>query len=364
MEMKVITLNHVASSAGVSAITASRALNGTGYVSPETRAKVQAAAELLKYTPNLVARRMKGVRSNVLGVFVNHFQSPVMHELMATISLAVRRAGLDLIIYDTPDTFCQGGLNSTARMMYGMCDGLLLVMPRLEERYLAVLESESRPTVLVNYIASPTTLPVVQGENRKASARATTHLLELGHRRIGFIGGSHHTGQSAARRAGYLDAMGAAGIAVSPQWIVDGAFDRASGYSCAAGLLDLPEAPTALFCANDDMAFGAMDAIRARGLRIPEDVSVVGYDDMLASRHTTPPLTTLRQPLDQIGDRAVAELVRRMQGGERDASVCEFPTELIVRGSTGVCRPDAPMAPAAAKKSAKVQQTARLAGAR
>lgn len=328
------TLEEVARTAGVSVITASRALRGVGYVAEATRQKVVEAATRLDYAPDMLAQRMRGGSSQLIGVFVNGFASMVMHELLSSIDIEARRLGFDLMVFNSR-TFDDPGRASTSDMVRKLCDGLLIVFPNNEDGLLAKLERIHARCVLINFAARPIDLPVVIGANRPAARRATEYLLSLGHRRIAFIAGSSYTGQSQERQQGYEEAMRAAGIEVRPEWIGHGNFDQPTGQAAAEALLALPERPTAIFAGNDEMAFGAMDAIAAAGLRIPEDISVVGFDDIHTANFVHPRLTTLHHPSKEIAERAVAELVGMIQHGTLGASRIELPTRLVVRESTG-----------------------------
>lgn len=333
------TLTEVAKAAGVSVITASRAIRGLGYVSEATRLRVMEAAQLLNYTPDMLAKRMRGDSGNLIGVFINNFGSVVMHELIRAISIEARRLGFDLVVFHA-QSFNEPGRAATSEMLRKLCDGLLLVLPNTFDHYLDVLEKDRFPCVLVNFSARKMNLPVVVSDNRNGARKAVDHLLSLGHRRIGFIAGTPFTGQSAERQKGYVDALCAAGVDIDPALIVEGNFNQISGFSAAESLLSLVHPPTAIFAANDEMAFGAMDAIRTRGLSVPEDISLVGYDDIPAARYVYPTLTTLRQPFEEMGIRAVVELVELIRGKEVGPDRVEFTAEMIVRGSTGPVRRD------------------------
>lgn len=333
MKTPPVTLITIAEKAGVSVMTVSRALNDEGSVAAKTREKVRRIAAELGYSPNLSAKMMKGSRTNVIGILVNDLQSAVINEIIGAVSSAVRKLEMDLVIYNSigdSDNAPSRGLGS---MLQGLCDGLLLILPRISDTHLRQLEQRGLPVVLVNYWR-PTDLPVVRGGNSDAAAAATRHLLQLGHRRIGFIAGSAFTGQSQERQHGYESALRGAGIEVDPKLIAAGDFGRRSGYEAASALLTAEDAPTAIFAANDEMAFGAIDAVRACGLQMPQDVSVVGFDDIPAAAHVHPALTTVRQPLAAISEAAVRELLVRITGAGGERQRVEFPSELVLRDST------------------------------
>lgn len=331
---KASKLSEVAAIAGVSPITASRAIRGVGYVSEAARERIMAAVEQLNYTPDMLARRMRGDKSKLIGVFVNNYGSQVVHEVITAISQEARSRGYDILLFNA-ERFDGPGRAVTVDMLGKLCDGLLLLMPHREDGFLAVAERRRLPCVFVNFEARAMQLPVVSVENRKGARQAVEHLLGLGHRRIAFIAGTNGTGQSGEREAGYLEALSAAGIAHDPALIVGGAFMHTGGYAAAEQLLALPYPPTAIFAANDEMAFGAIDAIHSKGLSVPKNVSVIGFDDISTSSHVFPPLTTMRQPLADLCASAVGELVSLIGGAEVEAKKITFPMELVVRGSTG-----------------------------
>lgn len=327
-------LSEVAKLAGVSPITASRAIRGVGYVSETARARIMEAAAKLDYTPDPLARRMRGDKSNLIGVFVNNYGSLVLHELIKAISHEARCKGYDLIVFNA-ESFDRPGRMQTSDLLSKLCDGLLLLLPSATDGYLDIVDKRSFPCVLVNFDARDMKVPIIATENRAGARIAVEHLLSLGHRRIGFVAGSSGTGQSAQRQLGYADALAAAGLAVDPALMVAGAFIQSGGYAATEQLLALDDVPSAIFCANDEMAFGAIDAVNRHGLRVPDDISIIGFDDIPTSSAVFPALTTMRQPFAAMADRAVSEVVELIQGREASAARIPFPTEIVIRNSTG-----------------------------
>lgn len=330
---KRATLTEVAEKAGVSAITASRALRGQSHVAAATRKKVLAAAAELNYTPDVVAQTMRGSSSKLIGVFMVGFRSMVLHDLLVGIENEAHRMGYDLIVVNV--AIYDNGRTAGADVTLKLCDGVIWLLPNGEHSLMAKLETGQLPCVLVNFAARQVALPVVIGANHAGACELVNHLIKLGHRRIAFVGGALHTGQSMERQRGYEEALRNAGIPLRQEYLASGNFVFDSGLNAARSLLALPERPTAIFCANDDMAFGALQAAAELGLRIPADISIAGFDDVPAASAVTPALTTVRQPLDAIGGRAVDELVALIGGRTRHVSKIELPTRLVVRESTG-----------------------------
>ena len=344
------TLSEVARLAGVSPITASRAIRGKGYVSEAARARIMEAAAQLNYTPDMLARRMRGDRSKLLGVFVNNYGPVVMHEIIRTISERARALGYDLLLFNA-ERFDSPARSGTCDMLTKLCDGVVLVMPTADDAFLATIERQQLACVLIGFDARQLAVPTIVPDNRGGARTAVEHLLALGHRRIAFIAGNPATGQSGQRQQGYVDAMQAAGLEVDPALVVDGAFVQPGGFAATGRLLDLPAPPTAIFAANDEMAFGAIDAINSRGLKVPQDISVVGFDDIPTAGYVFPRLTTIHQPFDAMAERAVAELVALIEGAAPAAARIVFPTSLARRDSTAAAEVAAVKAgPAPAKR--------------
>lgn len=332
---KASKLSEVAELAGVSPITASRAIRGVGYVSEAARARIMEAAASLNYTPDMLARRMRGDKSKLIGVFVNNYGSVVLHEIIRTISADARPKGYDLIVFNA-ERFDRPERAQTCDMLSKLCDGVLVLLPSFNDRYLETIDQQRFPCVLVNFEARTMHVPVVAVENRIGSRIAVEHLIALGHRRIGFIAGTAGTGQSAERQKGYVEALAGAGIGFDEALCVQGAFTQTSGYSATEQLLAMSEPPTAIFAANDEMAFGAIDAVSSKGLRVPADISVIGFDDITVSQNYAPALTTMRQPREELGRVATEMLINILEAtvSAPEPAHVVLASELIVREST------------------------------
>ena len=335
------TVHDLAEHAGVSAMTVSRALSGNGYVAKSTREKVLAAAEVLGYVPNISAKVLKRTRTNVLGMLVTELRSPHIAQVISAVSAATQRAGQDLFICLTAADPTGQSPMAIKHLMSGICDGLIMALPKMPQATLEMIERSGLPAVLLDYAKGSTQMAVVRGDNYDSSRAAVEHLLGLGHRRIAFLAGSGFTGQSPERERGYADALRDAGIDIDPTLIAQGEFHQGCGFERSMALLALPRPPTAVFAANDEMALGVMDAARASGLRVPDDLSIIGFDDIPTASLMQPGLTTIRQATDDIADAAVRTLMRQIDTRTMSSERIEFPSRLIVRGSTGPLNPAA-----------------------
>lgn len=341
-----VTIQDVARRAGVSVTTVSSALNNSGRVADKTRDKVLKAARELGYVASLSARSLKGGRTNVVGVVLGELRSPVFAELAASASDAARAAGMDTLLYTTNYDRVRER-NSVASLIDGLVDGLLIMLPKESEHDLELLSRSRVPVVLVNYHAPDPNVTVVGGDNYHGARAAVRHLIALGHRRVAFISGNADSGQSPERQRGYHDELVNAGLSPDPALVRGGDWSEQGGYRETSALLDLPDPPTAVFTANDHTAFGAINAVKARGLRVPEDLSVIGFDDIPSSQHIDPPLTTVRHPFGDIAQVAVKHLLDLIDGKAGPRQRIELPSDLIVRASTGPAptRPDRPDRP-------------------
>ena len=328
-------MNDIARLAGVSKMTVSKALNNQPGVSRETSLKIHQIAKNLNYTPHHAARKLAGGKTNIIGIVVPSMNSSFMSDVVHGIGVVLEQAGLDLLLFTDHVKHHQDRMFFARR---GLVDGLLLIVPRSLERYNQTHIRDSLPLVVIEPITKNIDIPVVSSENYLSSRKAIEHLLELGHTRIGMIGGEVRVKSSHIRLQAYKDALKVAGIAINEDLIRSGDFTQLRGFAATNELLDLEEPPTAIFAANDLAAFGAYDAIKHRGLRIPDDISVIGFDDIFQASQVFPSLTTVRQPASEMGMAGTRLLLSMIQGLEPATNHLELPTELIVRSSTAVVR--------------------------
>lgn len=325
-------IDDLAELSGVSRATVSRVLNG-GSVSEKTRRRVEAVLGETNYRPNLAARSLASGRSNVVGVVMHidpHllFQDPYFGSLMQGMStaLADRSAGMMLWLGNRSKEETLGTILSM-----GILEGVVVTANGLDDPLVDGLLASSLPTVLVGHRKADRSASYVDVDNVHAADAMTAHLISIGRRRIGYITGAPRNVAAVDRLAGYRRAMQRAGLATD-DLVVEGDFNAASGVTCAARLLDT--GVDAIFAANDSTALGALETIRGRGLRVPEDVALAGFDDLEFAVQLDPPLTTVRQGVRQQGEEAVSNLFQLIEDPTGSPRRVLLPTELVIRQST------------------------------
>ncbi|ACU37364.1 LacI family DNA-binding transcriptional regulator [Actinosynnema pretiosum subsp. pretiosum] len=327
--MSRVTIAQVAAEAGTSAMTVSNVLNNRPGASGATRERVLAAARRLGYRPNLAARHLRGGRTGLVGVLTHDLTSQYALEIVRGIADELAVAQREVLISAT----YQDAHRETERiglLTGGLVDALLLVAPVLDADALALLADTAPrcPTVVVDPRAFDIAPPTVAVDNYGGSRAATEHLIGLGHTRIAHVCGHPGFESSAERLRGYRDAVRLAGLPTDE--VPDGAFSHEWGFHAGAELAERADPPTAVVAASDLIALGVIDAARARGLSVPADLSVVGFDDLPLAAQLFPGLTTVRQPLHDMGVTAVRMLTDRPDS-PRDV---RMDTTLITRGTT------------------------------
>jgi LacI family transcriptional regulator len=327
-----VTIIDVAAQAGVSFGTVSRVINNDIHVKKETRERVLQTMERLGFVVNRQARSLAGGRSNSIGVLVPDLGTGYIGEIIRGIDAELSLTNLDLILYTTHRTASKES-NYVANLATGMVDGLLLVLPRSPADFIGNLTQRKFPFVLIDHQGTGRDCPAVGATNWQGAFNATEYLVKLGHTRIGFITGSMDLGCAIDRLDGYRSALRTHHVAEAPELIFEGDFFQPDGYAGASVLLDLPVPPTAIFASNDVMAMGVMDAVRNRGLRIPDDISIIGFDNIPQSELVRPALTTVSQPLEKMGRVATQMLLDLLKNPKKVAERIELPTELVARES-------------------------------
>jgi LacI family transcriptional regulator len=330
-----VTIREIADLAGVSVATVSRVMNGRDDVAPETRELVQRIVRERGYSTNRSARGLSAGRTGLIGATVPLVHPAYFSFILSGAAEALYERDMRLVLCPTQHEHDRE-VSLLERMMHGTTDGGLLILPQESGEELEHLLEHGYSFVVVDpLLPLNDRIPAVSAAHSAGAVLAVEHLLSLGHRRIGAITGPRGWIATEERVRGYHAALGAAGLLAEPELVVESPFfEIESGRAAARRLLDLHEPPTAIFAFNDNIAIGALQAARERGLRLPEDLSVVGFDDVEAAEIVTPMLTTIRQPLAEMGRMAVSLLERLIEGQRIDVLHVELRTQLIVRGST------------------------------
>jgi LacI family transcriptional regulator, repressor for deo operon, udp, cdd, tsx, nupC, and nupG len=331
------TIHDVAAKAGVSTATVSRALRGLPHVSDDTRLRVEAVARELNYVVSVAASGLASGRTKTIGVAAPFLSRWFFGEVLDGIEDVLRGDDMDALLYNL------GSASRRSRFfgdlpMRRRVDGLIVLSLPLSSDELAALRPLAMPVVVVGLHAEG--FSSVRIDDIAAATSATQYLIDLGHRRIAMLGDSRYETiafrNSAERRHGYRMALLDSGLVPDPALDVSGPFGLTGGSSAMADLLNLADPPTAVFAAFDEMAFGAIQAITGLGLRVPEDVSVIGVDDHEMSEIMN--LTTIRQPVHEQGRSAARLLLEMLDESRQEPIDLVLPTELIVRGSAGPVR--------------------------
>jgi LacI family transcriptional regulator len=342
------TLATIAAVAGVSVSTVSKVVNGRRDVAAGTRLRIQEVLDELAYVP----RRGESPQTSRVALL---FHGPLMMyslEILEGVVSAANEAGVDVVVART-DIAPHRAAQLIRERAVNDWQAVIAITTAASE--LSVLSRTHVPTVVIDPVGAPQADVISVGSTNFAGGlTATQHLLDLGHRRIAYIGGTASAACNQARLQGFRGAMEAAGASVPKRYERNGEFRYEDGLAEGAALLDLPVPPTGIFSANDEMALGILEAARARGIRVPQDLSIVGFDDTEVARVSAPPLTTVAQPLRRMGTVALRTALQLGAGDRVDSHHVELATELIVRGSTAPL----PMKLTAANNSRRRTRTA------
>jgi LacI family transcriptional regulator len=327
-----VTLKLVAREAGVSASTVSRIINRTVNVSDQLRLSVEAAIAKFNFRPNAAARGLALGRTLTIGVISQAMDSPFYGEGLRAIERRLQPLGY-APLFMSGNWQEQEEIRCMEELINRGVDGIIMFAGCLSD---SALKSYARkvPIVVTGRLLRAKGLVSMQVDDRNGAGLATRHLLELGHRRIAFVAGSKNHPDANERLGGYKGALAAAGIGFDPQLVVAGDFHEEGGMRAVYQLMDSRVEFTAMFCVNDQTAYGACLALFRRGKRVPEDISVVGFDDLPASTYRVPPLTSVRQSVQQLGECS-AEAILQLIAGRRP-QISLPAVELVVRESTGV----------------------------
>lgn len=336
-----LTLEDIGRLAGVSRSTVSRVINGQASVSPDVRARVEEVIQRTGYAPNVAARSLVSGRTGVIGLVIPSrvhalFEDPYFGRLIQGVTAASNDLGktLSLFLFQTEEE--ETALYPrvvTSRFL----DGLIITATRMSDPLLARISQDEIPIVMVGR-PDVEGMSYVDADNHGGALLAATHLCSLGYERIGLIGAPTTTTAGVDRLNGFVEGLAMCGRALHPDLRIDGDFSETSGHHAMERLLE--QQPDAVFAASDTMAIGALRALRERGVRVPQDVAVMGFDGLTASETTVPGLTTIRQPVTETGSHAVRMLDDLVSGATPSPQVKVMPVELVVRDSCGAVYQD------------------------
>jgi LacI family transcriptional regulator len=332
------TLKQLADHLNLSMPTVSRALNGYTDISEVTRRRVIEAARAMGYRPHPIAQQLRRQRTDTVGLIMpgarGQFAAPFFLDFLDSVGVALREVGLDLLLAAAPPG--PEEMEIYRRWVEGRrIDGLIVARTRVHDERVLYLLEQGVPFVCHGRAGSAESFPYLDLDSRAGFFKATEYLVGLGHTRLGFIGAPSELQFSHHRQAGFREALAVHGLTCPDEWVRTGDLSETSGYIAARSLLSQSGRPTALLCANDAMALGAVYAAQQLGLEVGTDVSVVGYDDLPVARFVSPPLTTLRQPTREAGRRVVELLISHMAGAPAETLQEVWQPELVVRASTG-----------------------------
>lgn len=324
-----VTIRDVAAKAGVSVATVSRVLNHTGPVRQSTSERVLAVAEDLHYVPHAGARSLSMRSTNTIGVVLPEMHGEFFSEVIRGIDLMARQSGYHLLVSGSHSECAE--MRAVLQVLRGRVDGLILMSPDLDPTKLLADLPYGLPVVMLN--ASVPEHPSIIIDNAGGARAVVDHLFALGHRRIAFICGPEDNADAAERKRGYRDAMRDAGLQPDQSLEFEGRFTEESGYEAAKKIVASSPRATAVFSSNDSMAIGALSALSESGVRVPADMAMVGFDDIPIARFLSPPLTTVKVPIAELGRSGLRLLLDSSQ--QTSSKPSKLETTLIVRRSCG-----------------------------
>ena len=312
------TIKDVAKMAGVSTTTVSHVINKTRFVAKETEEAVMQAIKSLKYSPSAVARSLKVNTTKSIGMIVTTSESPYFAEIIHAVEDHCYRQGYSLFLCNTQND-PEKIKNHVEMLTKKRVDGLLVMCSEYTQHSLDVLSGfSSVPMVVMDWGPNADT-DIIEDNSFNGGYIATKHLIDCGHKAIGLIAGEFDKTTARTRYEGFVKAMNEANLPIHENWIMEGFFEPEDGYECMNKILVQDNLPTAVFCCNDVMALGAISAITEKGLRVPDDISIIGYDNIHSSRFYAPPLTTIHQSKSRLGAQAVNLLFERIANKDNDS---------------------------------------------
>jgi LacI family transcriptional regulator len=326
-------MKDVARLAGVSTSTVSHVVNNSRFVSDEIRERILKAVADLNYSPSALARSLKINQTRTLGMIVTTSNNPFFAEVVAGVERICYQRGYTLVLCNTEGDPARLS-HSLEALLQKRIDGLLLMCTEARSASAEVFgRHPAVPIVVMDWGPLNSKADRIQDNSALGGYLATRHLIEQGHRKIGLITGPLDKLPAQSRQHGYRQALDEAGIVFQPEYIVEGDFEFAGGITAMQQLLSLSEHPTAVFAGNDVSAVGVYQALYRAGLSVPQDISVIGYDDIELARYLTPPLTTIHQPQEELCRKAVDTLLERIQGADDEPRLITLEPTLIQRES-------------------------------
>lgn len=327
------TIKDVARLAGVSTTTVSHVINKTRFVAEATQIKVNEAVSQLKYSPSAVARSLKCNSTRTIGMLVTQSTNPFFSEVIDGVESYCYRQGYTLVLCNT------GGIYEKQRDYIRMLaekrvDGILVMCSDLTEELLGMLDSYSEiPKVIMDWGPESSQADKIIDNSEEGGYLATKYLIQHGHTAIGCLSGHFNKAACKERITGFRRAMSEANLEVNEDWILEGNFECDTAVIAADTILAMDNKPSAIFCFNDTMALGLMSRLQQRGINIPEDMSIIGYDNIEISEYFSPPLTTIHQPKRRVGKNAFEILLQRIKNKEHERRVFEMHPEIVERSS-------------------------------
>ncbi len=330
----MVTIKDVAREAGVSIATVSRVFNNVGPVDEKTRSRVRQVARRLKYVPNALGRSLSTQKTDAIGLLLPDLFGEFFSEVLRGSDQTAQQSHYHLVVSSSHNN--KQGIQAALTMMRGRVDGLVIMSPHIDAETLNENLPHSLPVVLLNCYVQSDKFDALNIDNYGGAFAMTQHLLSHGHRRIAIIKGTEQNFDAAERLRGYRDAMRQFGGELDERLELSGVFSESSGYDAAIQLLNLSPRPTALFASNDSMAIGALSALREKGIQVPEDIALAGFDDVPIASFLTPTLSSVQVGIHQLGVRAIETLLHAVR--HKNTHVKQqvvLPTKLSLRESCG-----------------------------
>ncbi|UXI02506.1 HTH-type transcriptional repressor PurR [Photobacterium sp. TY1-4] len=327
------TIKDVARLAGVSTTTVSHVINKTRFVAEATQKKVLAAVDELNYAPSAVARSLKCNTTRTIGMLVTKSTNPFFAEVVHGVEEYCYGEGYTLILCNT-----EGNLEKQRDYLRMLAekrvDGLLVMCSDLDDKLLALLERQKDlPMVVMDWGPESPHTDKIQDNAELGGYVATKYFIEHGHQKIGCLTGHSEKLTCRERLKGFHKAMAEANLSVNPDWLIEGDFECESAVAAAKQFIAMEERPTAIFCFNDIMAMALISTFEQAGLRVPDDISIIGYDNIDLAPYFSPPLTTIHQPKQRLGKKAIEILMARVKDKQHERRIFEMAPELVVRKS-------------------------------